>query len=513
MESRIKTLREKRGIIQEILAAELGITQQMSKAEEAFKSVGVSVRGTDGDLRDVSDTLDDLNKVWGTLNHSQKSYVAEQAAGVRQKNIFEAAMNSYNKALQLEQDALNSDGTAMKINEKRADSINGKMEKLSATMTQLYSDAMPEEAVNGMLDLATAVAKVVDNFGLFQGALSSLGMIGSAKIIGTIASNWTGLLSAITSPVGITSIVTGGAVAAISAYRQSVQEMMESAKQAGSEWESGQEDIQGQIDKVTELREALDSGTLSEQEAASAKSELLSIQESLTESYGSQVAGIDLINGSLTEQIDLLDKVSQKQAEQFQNENKKGIDKATKEMEKKRHTYAGRFYDDGSDEAEAIKASVKKLQDTYGDEVVKLDKSADGITTDIHINADASQAIGVFNDFMNEISDVQKTYGESDMTNLMLDNASVGLTSAKDVLDEYQDLYNQAQKAKLVAEDDLYKAPSGKEQTAVKWLNDETKAVKNYNDALSNGDTDAIKEASTEFNAVDSAVQSFDRCY
>ena len=481
---------------------------EMSKAEEAFKSVGVSVRGADGDLRDVSDTLDDLNQVWGTLNHSQKSYVAEQAAGVKQKNIFEAAMDSYSKALQLEQDALNSDGTAMKINEKRADSINGRIEKLSATMTKLYSDAMPEEAVNGMLDLATAVAKVVDNFGLFQGALSSLGVVGGAKIISTIASNWTGLLSAITSPVGIGSIVTGGAVAAISAYRQSVQEMMESAKQAGSEWESGQEGIQGQIDKVTELRTALDSGTLSEQEAASAKSELLSIQESLTESYGSQVAGIDLINGSLTEQIDLLDKVSQKQAEQFQNENKKGIDKATKEVEKKRHTYAGRFYDDGSDEAEAIKASVKKLQDTYGDEVVKLDKSADGITTDIHINADASQAIEVFNDFMNEISDVQKTYGESDMTNLMLDNASVGLTSAKDVLDEYQDLYNQAQKAKLVAEDDLYKAPSGEEQTAVKWLNDYANAVEKYNDALSNDDTDAIKEASTEFDAVDNAVQS-----
>mgnify|MGYP006911213461 CR=1 FL=1 len=44
--------------------------------------------------------------------------------GEDRKNIFEAAMDSYNKALQLEQDALNSDGTAMKINEKRADSIN-----------------------------------------------------------------------------------------------------------------------------------------------------------------------------------------------------------------------------------------------------------------------------------------------------------------------------------------------------------------------------------------------------
>lgn len=32
-------------------------------AEAALKSVGVSVRGADGDLRDISDTLDDLNKI------------------------------------------------------------------------------------------------------------------------------------------------------------------------------------------------------------------------------------------------------------------------------------------------------------------------------------------------------------------------------------------------------------------------------------------------------------------
>ena len=481
---------------------------EMSDAEAALKSVGVSVRGADGDLRDISDTLDDLNKVWGTLNHSQKSYVAEMAAGVRQKNIFEAAMDSYNKALQLEQDALNSDGTAMKINEKRADSINGKMEKLSATMTQLYSDAMPEEAIEGMIDFATAVAKVVDNFGLFQGALSSLGVVGGAKIISTIASNWTGLLSAITSPLGIGTIAVGGAVAAISAYQKSVSEMVESAKQAGDEWESGQENLQGQIDKISELRTALDSGTLSEQEAASAKSELLSIQESLSESYGSQVAGIDLINGSLTEQIALLDQVSQKQAEQFQNENKKGIEKAQKEIEKDRHTYLGQFYDNGSQESEAIKKSIKDLQDKYGDDVFTTELEADGITMDVHFNADASTAKEALNDFMTDVSDIEKTYGESDILDLMSDNASAGLSEANKVLDEYGDLYDQAQKAKLVADDDTYKAPSGKEQTAVKWLNDETKAVEAYNDALSEGNSDAIKQASTEFEAVDSAVQS-----
>lgn len=44
MESRIKNLREKRGIIQEILAAELGITQQMlSKYEKDVTVIKVDI--------------------------------------------------------------------------------------------------------------------------------------------------------------------------------------------------------------------------------------------------------------------------------------------------------------------------------------------------------------------------------------------------------------------------------------------------------------------------------------
>lgn len=481
---------------------------EMSDAEEAFKSVGVSVRGADGDLRDVSDTLDDLNKVWGTLNKSQKSYVSEQAAGVRQGNIFRAMMDNYNKALQLEQDALDSNGTAMEINDKRADSINGKLEKLSATMTKLYSDALPEEALEGMLDFATSIASVVDNLGLLQGAIAALGVAGGSQVFSLIASNWSKLLTAFTSPVGIASFAVGGAVAAISAYRKSVEEMIQSAKQAGDEWESSNENLQGQIDKITELRTALDSGTLSEQEAASAKSELLSIQESLTDSYGSQVAGIDLVNGSLTEQIALLDQVSAKQAEQFQNENKKGIEKAKKEIEKDRHTYLGQFYDNGSKESEAIKKSIKDLQDKYGADVFKTELESDGITMDVHFNADASTAKEALNDFMTDVSDIEKKYGESDILDLMSDNASVGLSEANKILDKYGDLYDQAQQAKLVADEDLFKAPSGKEQTAVKWLNDYTEAVKNYNDALAGGDPTKISQAATEFSSVDTAVQS-----
>ena len=53
----------------------------------------------------------------------------------------------------------------------------------------------------------------------------------------------------------------------------------------------------------------------------------------------------------------------------------------------------------------------------------------------------------------------------------MIDRASGGLTEVKGVLDEYQDLYQQAQKAELLSDDRLFKA-DGKKQTASKWLSD-----------------------------------------
>ena len=51
--------------------------------------------------------------------------------------------------------------------------------------------------------------------------------------------------------------------------------------------------------------------------------------------------------------------MSAKQAEQFQNENKKGIEEAKRQMEKERPTYLGQFYDNGSDESEAIKKPLR----------------------------------------------------------------------------------------------------------------------------------------------------------
>ena len=489
---------------------------EMSDAEEAFKSVGVSVRGTDGDLRDVSDTLDDLNQVWGTLNKSQKSYVAEQAAGVRQKNMFISMMDNYNKALQLEQDALDSSGTAMEINDKRADSINGKLEKLSATMTQLYSDALPEEAIEGMLDFATSIAEVADNLGLLQGAIAALGVAGGAEVLSLLAANWTKLTMALTSPMGIVSIAAGGLVAAITAYRQSIDKSVESAKQAGETWKDNESSIQSQIDRVVELRGELESGMLTEQQAYDAKKQLLDIQDQLKTSYGDNAASIDLLNGKLETQIGLVNKLNASEASEYLNKNADSIKKAEKEMTKtlggdggwftSAGEYLGTFYDRGDDESKKIKEIIDKYKEN-----ITMDDNGDG-SFHIRFVGDATQAEDVLNSFMTDIRNAEDTFGETDILSELFTNSGAILDEADDIIDKYKDIYEAAKQAKMIEESygdsKVEYAFGDKSETALDWLEDYTNAVNNYNDALASGDPSKISSAKSEFEALDTAIQS-----
>lgn len=364
-------------------------------------------------------------------------------------------------------------------------------QRMAVLMNQGMSEAQASAAIASM-GLATAEGTATAATFSLSGALSGL---------------WATLMA---NPLVLVAAGVSAAVMAISSYSNSMKEAMSSAREAGNSWSEENTSLEDNISRIQELREALASGTLTEQEAADAKSELLSIQESLTDSYGDQVEGIDLVNGSLEQQINLLEKISQKNADNFLNENKKSIDKATKEMEKERHTYLGQFYDNGSEESEAIKKTVKDLQDKYGEEVFQLNKSSDGFTMDLHFNADAAEAEEALNEFMTEISDIEKKYGESDTLDLMSDNAYSGLKSAKDVLGEYQDLYDQAQKAEMISDDALYSA-DGKEQTAAKWLSDYAKAVKEYNDAVADGDDLKITEAADNFNTLDSSMKTLSK--
>ena len=78
-------------------------------------------------------------------------------------------------------------------------------------------------------------------------------------------------------------------------------------------------------ERVKELREILDSSTASENEKQSAQNKLLAIQNALIESNNDYASSLDLINGKLSEQLNLVERMSdaelKKQAQQFLDDN------------------------------------------------------------------------------------------------------------------------------------------------------------------------------------------------
>jgi len=277
----------------------------------------------------------------------------------------------------------------------------------------------------------------------------------------------------------------------------------ESAEEAAHTYSNAASSIESYADEINDLRTKLDSGTLSEMDAYQAKQSLLDIQNKLSSSYGEQAAGIDLVNGKLETQIGLVRQLTQADADKFLNENAKAIAKAEKKMTEQKNWYLGEYYQDYLNDFE--RETLDHLIEKHGD---NLRINQDSYSTRIYFEGDVSQAETVLNDFMTDIRNAEDKYGESNVLSDFFDSSSTYLSQANKVLEDYQDIYVQAQEARLVADRDEYGTTDANKASAAKWLSDYALAIEEYNNALASGDEKKITDAANKFNAMDSAVQA-----
>lgn len=299
------------------------------------------------------------------------------------------------------------------------------------------------------------------------------------------------------NPIILLTAAVSAGVMVWQSYKQSVEDAVNSASSAGQKFIENLSSMDEQISKVSELKESLASGTLSEEEAYNAKSQLLDIQNQLTDSYGSQASGIDLVNGKLDEQIQKMNQISENEAKTFLNKNEKGISKAQKEMEKERRFNFGDSAADfniKSDYGEELKNIVEKYFS------LKLHERSDGSGAyTIYFEGDSTQAEEEINSFMNDVRDLEEKYGENDTLSNIINDGSKILDKNSKTLEKYQDLYSDFLQADIVS-----KGLEDGKPAAI--LEDYKQAVDDYNDALSSGDTSAIDRAKNSFDVMSSTV-------
>lgn len=268
-------------------------------------------------------------------------------------------------------------------------------------------------------------------------------------------------------------------------FGKSLEEQKEQIDEMGQALDNTASSIDSYKSKITDLKDSIDSGTLSEQEAYQARKDLLEIQDELIQKYPEEASGIDLLNGSLETQLDLLNGITEAKARAYLSENNDIIQKSYEEMTKQR-TYKSTGFDNYLEADSNDMSEIEKIAQKYADKglaFAQYGSEKNGKARyDIEVTADVSQAKDAIDDFYN---DVQKS-------NLISDDAKEALSSrlsqwsneAKGIVDEYGDYAKQAAKYEIQLND-----------TWSKTYSDLTEAQQTYNDAVAKNDDKAIAAA------------------
>ena len=135
-----------------------------SNAEKALNSIGLSARTSNGDFKDLEVILGEVAAKWDTLSNSTKQYVSEQLAGNNRRSFFIGLMENYDRTMELQQIAENSSGKLMEASEKKAESLEGRLNKLQNAWTNLYQSMLNSDftkgAISGLTDIINGVSKV-----------------------------------------------------------------------------------------------------------------------------------------------------------------------------------------------------------------------------------------------------------------------------------------------------------------------------------------------------------------
>lgn len=368
-----------------------------------------------------------------------------------------------------------------------------KFDMLSSAFQHIEKDAI--KTALGITDVADAASDLTD---VASSATSKTSGFGTAlKGVWSIIKANPLVSGAIAGGTLIAGVATG-----VKIYNENLQKQ---ATEATEVWDTSLSDIQSKIQEYESLKTQLDSGTLTDTEEIAVKQQILDLQHQITESYGEQAAGIDLVNGKLETQKAMLNAISSEKADKNIRDNETAYDKAKKEMQKNDRVYdLGSFKTNSSvsntGDAETdrrsalyseIKGKVKDIAKSFEDQGIYLEDDGYGYSTSIKFKGDATQAESVITEFRSQILDLQKDYGEegkeSALLQGILENSHTALSNNDKVLDKYQENY------KAFLEQDMYRNEQGH------LLSDYAQSISDYNEALMSGDTSKIHEASQAY--------------
>ena len=153
----------------------------LNKYSSALQAVGVSIKDSNGELRDMDDILDDLGEKWATLHRDEKMALAQTVAGTRQYTQLISLMDNYD-AFKLNVDlAENSEGELQNQADIYAESWDAAKNRVQASLEEIYDELLNDKFFiglsNGLANLIHGVDNFIDAIGGVKGAVIGIGSL------------------------------------------------------------------------------------------------------------------------------------------------------------------------------------------------------------------------------------------------------------------------------------------------------------------------------------------------
>lgn len=125
-------------------------------------------------FKNTTQILREMSKAWEDMTDIERSAALELMGGKRQANILASIIKNYDTVDSVIETSLNSQNSAYEENIKWMDSIEGKVTKFTNTVQTMWKNELGSDAIKTVVDIGTALVKVVDLLGVIPTSLGAI---------------------------------------------------------------------------------------------------------------------------------------------------------------------------------------------------------------------------------------------------------------------------------------------------------------------------------------------------
>ena len=151
---------------------------------------GLDILKDDGSFKSTYDILLSLSKIWNEIGNSdqgdlKQASILEKIAGKNRANIASSILQKPEMLEKVYNETQNSQGSALRENETQLDSIQGKVDQLTASFQEMWNTSISSDFIKGLVDAGTQITNLVTKAGLLRTAfIGALGVAGAKGKLG-----------------------------------------------------------------------------------------------------------------------------------------------------------------------------------------------------------------------------------------------------------------------------------------------------------------------------------------